>query len=218
MQDVQRDVLIRSALMVVVDRRRSGSFTLGEFTEFLQTLVEVAKTYDSHHFSEMTQGFSLNDVSDSLFTFLRDLRYAIYVLKKRIKGKMSLLEQAMLKRTARDVLSILPYVVVARSFLTPVLKILLCMLLWKNVPALSPSASREPRQRFARAWASIAVKQRNRAIAGWQLLEEGSSSAGGTGLNMFRLNPYCRDVMLINGDESSNYVSARTNFTRPCLL
>ena len=97
MQHVQRDVLIRSALMVVVDRRRSGSFTLGEFTEFLQTLVEVAKTYDSHRFSEMTQGFSMNDVSDSLFTFLRDLRYAIYVLKKRIKGKMSLLEQAMLK-------------------------------------------------------------------------------------------------------------------------
>ena len=195
MQDVQRDVLIRSALMVVVDRRRSGSFTLGEFTEFLQTLVEVAKTYDSHRFSEMTQGFSMNDVSDSLFTFLRDLRYAIYVLKKRIKGKMSLLEQAMLKRTARDVLSILPYVVVARSFLTPVLKILLCMLLWKNVPALSPSASREPRQRFARAWASIAVKQRNRAIAGWQMLE-GASSAGGTSLKMFRLNPYS-DVMLI---------------------
>ena len=119
---------------------------------------------------------NLNDMSDSLFTFLRDLRYGIYVLKKSVKGKLTLLERAMLKRTARDVLSILPYVVLARSALTLALKIFLFMLLWKSVPVLSPSASTEPRQRFARAWASIAVKQRHRALAGWQLLEQGESS------------------------------------------
>ena len=175
-------IALRSALMVVVDRRRTGALTLGEFTEFLQTLVEVARTYDSPSrprglFSDdMTQSFNLNDMSDSLFTFLRDLRYGIYVLKKSVKGKLTLLEQAMLKRTARDVLSILPYVVLARSALTPALKIFLFMLLWKSVPVLSPSASTEPRQRFARAWASIAVKQRHRALAGWQLLEQGESS------------------------------------------
>ena len=167
--------------MVVVDRRRTGSFTLGEFTEFLQTLVEVARTYDLRslrHTETNDMSFNLNDMSDSFFTFLRDLRYGIYVLKKSFKSKLSLLEQAMLKRTARDVLSILPYVVLARSFLTPALKIFMCMLLWKSVPVLSPSASTEPRQRFARAWGSIAVKQRHRAIAGWQLLEKGGSSAG----------------------------------------
>lgn len=166
--------------MVVVDRRRSGAFTLGEFTEFFETLVEVARTYDTIATPSLTESQFLrrvNDVSDSFFTFLRDLRYGIYVVKKRFKGKLSLLEQAMLKRTARDVLSLLPYVVLARSFLTPALKIFLCILLWKNVPVLSPSASTEPRQRFARAWASIAVKQRARAITGWQLLE-GASSAG----------------------------------------
>eukprot|EP00435_Cladocopium_sp_Y103_P072474 s188_g40.t1 len=184
MEDFRMDA---SALMVVVDRRRTGALTLGEFTEFLQTLVEVARTYDSPSrprglFSDdaddMTQSFNLNDMSDSLFTFLRDLRYGIYVLKKSLKGKLTLLEQAMLKRTARDVLSILPYVVLARSALTPALKIFSFMLLWKSVPVLSPSASTEPRQRFARAWASIAVKQRHRAIAGWQLLEQGASSGG----------------------------------------
>lgn len=165
--------------MVVVDRRRSGSFTLGEFTEFFETLVEVARTYDTvaPNLTETQFLRRFNDVADSFFTFLRDLRYGIYVVKKRFKGKLSLLEQAMLKRTARDVLSLLPYVVLARSFLTPALKIFLCILLWKNVPVLSPSASTEPRQRFARAWASIAVKQRARAITGWQLLA-GAGSAG----------------------------------------
>ena len=80
--------------MVVVDRRRTGALTLGEFTEFLQTLVEVARTYDSPSrprglFSDdMTQSFNLNDMSDSLFTFLRDLRYGIYVLKKKCQRKV----------------------------------------------------------------------------------------------------------------------------------
>eukprot|EP00438_Fugacium_kawagutii_P001134 Skav218125 [mRNA] locus=scaffold759:286187:292201:- [translate_table: standard] len=170
MEDFRMDA---SALMVVVDRRRSGSFTLGEFTEFFETLVEVARTYDTvaPNLTETQFLRRINDVSDSFFTFLRDLRYGIFVVKKRFKGKLSLLEQAMLRRTARDVLSLLPYVVLARSFLTPALKIFLCILLWKNVPVLSPSASTEPRQRFARAWASIAVKQRSRAMTGWQLLE-----------------------------------------------
>ncbi|CAK9117560.1 unnamed protein product [Durusdinium trenchii] len=167
MEDFRMDA---SALMVVVDRRRSGSLTLGEFTEYIQTLVEVARTYDANlQDGNGQQTMLMQDVYDSFFTLLRDIRYGMYVLKKRLQRRLRPLEQAMLKRTTQDVLSILPYLLVARmKLLTPALKILLCMILWKNVPALSPSASTKPRRRFARAWASIAVKQRTRALAGWE--------------------------------------------------
>ncbi|CAJ1401993.1 unnamed protein product [Effrenium voratum] len=169
MEDFRMDA---SALMVVVDRR-SGSLTLGEFTEYIQTLVEVANAYnqrDQRDPVEVVRAIP-GDVSDSMFTLLRDLRYAVHVVKKRLKGKLSKMERAMFRRTTKDVASSLPYFAVVLSHFSPVLKILACILLCKS--ATHPSAFTKPRRRFARAWAAIAVRQRARAVEGWKCQASG---------------------------------------------
>lgn len=171
--DASGVLCIRSALMVVVDRRRSGSLTLGEFTEYIQTLVEVANAYnqrDQRDPVEVARAIP-GDVSDSMFTLLRDLRYAVHVVKKRLKGKLPKMERAMFRRTTKDVASSLPYFAVVLSHFSPVLKILACILLCKS--ATHPSAFTKPRRRFARAWAAIAVRQRARAVEGWKCQASG---------------------------------------------
>ena len=161
---------LRSALLMAVDRQRSGSLTLGEFTAYIQTLREVTLT------ANISEEPDTKDISDSFFTFLRDLRYAGYLLKRRFTRALTPLEEAILKRTTKDVFSLVPYLLIFRSSLTPVLKLLLTIMLWKNIPNLSPSASTRPRRRFARTWASIARKQRERAMQAWS---EGAAACFG---------------------------------------
>ena len=87
--------------MVAIDRRRQGCLTLGEFTEYVETLVEVANNYkvvvskgDGKVASRVAR-----DVSDSALTLLRDLRYGLHLLKKRIfRHELSNMERAILKR------------------------------------------------------------------------------------------------------------------------
>ena len=161
--------------MVAIDRRRQGCLTLGEFTEYIATLVEVANNYKSTRTvadGKVEPRFA-RDVADSIVTLLRDLRYGFHLLKKRAFGhELSNMERAMLKRTFTDLSACLPYCAIAMTRCTYGQKILMWMLLYSNAPSLFPTSFRKPRRRFARAWAAIAEKQRRRAFKGWQKLEQ----------------------------------------------
>eukprot|EP00930_Biecheleria_cincta_P055488 TRINITY_DN41805_c0_g1_i1.p1 TRINITY_DN41805_c0_g1~~TRINITY_DN41805_c0_g1_i1.p1 ORF type:complete len:1169 (-),score=204.86 TRINITY_DN41805_c0_g1_i1:53-3559(-) len=201
MEDFRMDA---SALMVAVDRKNAGSLTLGEFTLYLETLVEVAHAYTRQAQSSQrkdlnvtvgaaedraTSGQNLpdssiaaflediatgtKDLSESFSMLNRDLWYAAFLIKTRIlNGTLSKVEQAMLGRTGQDVASCLPYAAILLTRITPIVKILLCLLVCKNVPNLFPSSFKKTRRRFARAWRSIAVKQRIRACEDWQAFEQ----------------------------------------------
>ena len=160
--------------MVAVDRRREGCLTLGEFTEYIETLVEVANNYKFQGAqSDGKVSRFARDVSDGTSTLLRDVRYGLHLLKKLVfRHKLSNMERAILRRTFKDLSACLPYLAIALTKCTNGQKILICMLLYSNAPSLSPTAFRKPRRKFARAWAAIAMKQRRRAYNGWQKLEE----------------------------------------------
>ena len=186
-QDVCRDhnhwrfLLRRSTLLVAVDRRREGCLTLGEFTEYIETLVEVANNYKASALradNKVTR--FARDVSDSALTLLRDLRYGVHLLKKlAFRHKLSNMERAILKRTFKDLSACLPYCAIALTKCTYGQKILMGMLLYSNAPySLFPTSLRKPRRRFARAWAAIAAKQRRRAYQGWQRLEDRQRQLG----------------------------------------
>ena len=174
-------LLHRSTLLVAVDRRREGCLTLGEFTEYIETLVEVANNYKASALRDDNKVTRFaRDVSDSAFTLLRDLRYGVHLLKKlAFRHKLSNMEGAILKRTFKDLSACLPYCAIALTKCTYGQKILMGMLLYSNAPySLFPTSLRKPRRRFARAWAAIAAKQRRRAYLGWQRLEDRQRQLG----------------------------------------
>eukprot|EP00929_Paragymnodinium_shiwhaense_P031655 TRINITY_DN1768_c0_g1_i1.p1 TRINITY_DN1768_c0_g1~~TRINITY_DN1768_c0_g1_i1.p1 ORF type:complete len:929 (+),score=145.41 TRINITY_DN1768_c0_g1_i1:328-3114(+) len=192
MRDFRMDA---TSLMLTIDRDGSGDLTLGEFTEYLQTVVEVANAYlkaDETDASTAEQIFETSSRratvtnvqewlvngakrgGDSVFMFGQDVRHAAGLILKALKGKsLSPLDEAMLRRCAKDTVSVVAFVaIVLFPAFSVFLKIFGIVLLRKSAPSLFPSAFRKSRRRLAQAWRAIASRQRRRVQEDWLAYEE----------------------------------------------
>ncbi|CAK0868647.1 unnamed protein product [Prorocentrum cordatum] len=198
MDDVRMDA---TSLMVALDSKGTSLMTLGQFSEFLETLADVVNSYTNEELLNLTsfqadgqkqQAVSsfvsvaragLVQLVDGLSILARDVqhgaRLAFFFLGIRAaRGRtLSNMDAAMLNRAGRDALTLVPYAAVYFARTTLFLQILAIVLIWKNVPSCIPSAFSKHRRRLASAWRAIAAKKRERVYADWLSFERSRSSS-----------------------------------------
>mmetsp|Transcript_34268 Transcript_34268/g.80079 ORF Transcript_34268/g.80079 Transcript_34268/m.80079 type:complete len:1006 (+) Transcript_34268:117-3134(+) len=174
MEDFRLDAI---AVMHTMDRADRKYLTLGTFTEFVQTLVEVANSAKAADNPRPTKASTLKSTVraswEGVSMLSVDLRGALRTLKRLWlqKEALSTREAAMLKRTGKDLATAVPYLLIALARIPTIAKALLSVLLFQTQPGLYPSAFRKSRREMAQAWRCSAAARRRNLEEDWAAFE-----------------------------------------------